>query len=191
MKTTLPTRLLSLAGGIACACVFLTAPPAAIAGESRGDKETDHIDAFDDGGPRTFGLLLNPAALALGSFAAEGDLVLGGAAALSVEGDRLSAAGTTAYGVIAGIPLYLGRIVFHGFYIHPRLLWARATGESASTNVVGIGGTLGWQQTWRFGLTLRFGGGAAYEVPLAEVNAGSVSIAAVRPLLDGEVGWVF
>jgi hypothetical protein len=188
MKTPLPTAW--LAGVTACAGVLLAGSPA-IAAENRGDKETDHIDAFDDGGPRTFGLLLNPAALALGSFAAEGDFVLGDAVALSVEGDWLSAGSATAFGMSAGLPLYPWRIVFHGFYLHPRLLWARATQELVSADVVGIGGTLGWQETWRFGLTLRLGAGAAYEVPLGEVGSGSFSIASVRPLLDGEVGWVF
>jgi hypothetical protein len=190
MKRALHTALLGFAGLAGCTGVLLTGSPA-IAAENRGDQETDHIDAFDDGGTRTFGLLLDPAALALGSFAAEGDFALGDAAALSVEGDWPSPGATRAFGVTAGVPLYPGRIVFHGFYLHPRLLWARATRALVSADVVGIGGSLGWQQTWRCGLTMRLGAGAAYEVPLGEVGSGSFSIAAVRPLLDGELGWVF
>jgi hypothetical protein len=190
MKTALRAVLLGLTGLVTGACVLLGDAPA-LAAEGRGDRETDHIDAFDDGGPRTFGLLLNPAVLALGSFAAEGDFVLGDAAVLSIAGDWRLAGSAAAYGVTAGVPLYPWRIVFHGFYVDPRVMWAHATSESVSANVVGIGGTLGWQATWRFGLTLRCGAGAAYEVPLAEVGAASFSVAEVRPLLDGEVGWVF
>jgi hypothetical protein len=189
MKTALRAGLIGLASAVVGACILLGDAPA-LAAEGRGDKETDHLDAFDDGGPRTLGLLLNPGALALGSLAAEGDFVLGDAAALSIEGNRRSAA-TTVYGVTAGIPLYPGRILFHGFYVHPRITWTHATRGVVAADLVGIGGTLGWQQTWRVGLTLRFGGGAAYQVPLAEVRTGSFSIAEVRPLVDGELGWVF
>jgi hypothetical protein len=190
MKTALRAVLLGLTGLVAAACVLLGDAPA-LAAEGHSDRETDHIDAFDDGGPRTFGLLFNPAALALGSIGAEGDFVLGDAAVLSVEGDWGLAGSTATHGVTAGVPLYPWRIVFHGFYVHPRVIWAHASSGAIAADVVGMGGTLGWQETWRFGLTLRFGAGAAYEVPLAEVGAASFSVAEVRPLLDGEVGWVF
>jgi hypothetical protein len=163
----------------------------AIAAEGRADRETDHVDAFDDGGPRTFGLLLNPGALVLGTFAAEGDFVLGEAAAFSVEADWISTGSMAAYGVTAGVPLYPWRVVFHGLYVHPRVMLARATDDGLSADVVGIGGTLGWQQTWRFGLTLRLGGGAAYEVALAQTAGRSFSVTGVRPLVDGAIGWVF
>ena len=171
--------------------LFAAAGSTASAAETRADKETDHIDAFDDGGPRSFGLLLNPAALVLGTVAVEGDFVLGDAAALSVEGDWTSMGGSSAYGVTAGVPLFPWRVIFHGFYIHPRVMAAYATSEGVSADVVGIGGSLGWQHTFRFGLSLRIGGGAAYEVALGQENAASLALTGVRPLLDGEVGWVF
>jgi hypothetical protein len=164
---------------------------AALAADGRNDKETDHIDAFDDGGPRSFGLLFNPLALALGTVAAEGDFVLGDAAALSVEGNWTSLGSTTAYGVTVGVPLFPWRVVFHGFYLHPRLMAARAASDGLSADVVGIGGTLGWQHTLRFGLTLRVGAGAAYELALEQDSAPSLATTGVRLLLDGELGWVF
>ncbi len=163
----------------------------AAAAEGRGDRETDHIDAFDDGGPRSFGLLLNPLALALGTAAVEGDFVLGEAAALSVEGDWMSTGSASAYGVAVGVPLFPWRVVFHGFYVHPRVMAAYVTTDGLSADVVGIGGTLGWQHTFRFGLSLRVGGGAAYEVALGQQAGASFAVTGVRPLLDGEVGWVF
>lgn len=174
------------------AALVLAAAPGARAAEGRGDVQTDHIDAFDDGGPPSFGVLVNPLALVVGSVAAEGDFVLGDGAALSLEGDWTSFGGTTAYGVTAGVPLYPWRVVFHGLYVHPRVMLAHASMPGLTGNVLGAGGTLGWQQTWRFGLTLRVGAGAAYEhaVDVAP-GAASFAVEGVRPMLDGEVGWVF
>ena len=63
--------------------------------------------------------------------------------------------------------------------------------ELGLTDVVGIGGTLGWEHTFRFGLSLRIGGGAAYEVALRQDAGASFAVTGVRPLLDGDVGWVF
>jgi hypothetical protein len=182
-----------ISAALACLLSWLVVghPASAAAAEGGGDRETDHIDAFDDGGPRSFGLLFNPGALALGTMAVEGDFVLGDAAALSVEGDWMSAGSASAYGVTLGVPLFPWRIMFHGFYVHPRVLAARATNDGLTADVVGIGGTVGWQHTFRFGLSLRIGGGAAYEVALGQVAGASFAVAGVRPLVDGEVGWVF
>jgi hypothetical protein len=185
------TRISAALAGLLLAIVVSWSAPAPAA-EGRRDRETDHIDAFDDGGPRSFGLLFNPLALALGTVAIEGDFVLGEAAALSVEGDWLPTTGAgSAYGVALGVPLFPWRVMFHGFYVHPRVMAAYATNGGLSADVVGIGGTLGWQHTFRFGLSLRIGGGAAYEVALGQQAEASFAVTGVRPLLDGEVGWVF
>jgi hypothetical protein len=184
------TRISAALAGLLLALGVGWSAPAAAA-EGTGDRETDHIDAFDDGGPRSFGLLFNPLALALGTVAVEGDFVLGEAAALSVEGDWMPTGGGSAYGVAVGVPLFPWRVVFHGFYVHPRAMAAYATNGGLSADVVGIGGTLGWQHTFRFGLSLRIGGGAAYEVALGQDAGASFAVTGVRPLLDGDVGWVF
>jgi len=184
MRTGIPAA-------VALLVVALTAGRTASAAEGRADRETDHVDAFDDGGPRSFGLFLNPLALALGTAAAEGDFVLGDAAALSVEGNWTSVGTGSAVGVTVGVPLFPWRIMFHGFYLHPRVMAARVDSDGASADVLGIGGSLGWQHTFRFGLSLRVGGGAAYEVALGPENTASAGLTGVRPLLDGEVGWVF
>jgi hypothetical protein len=169
--------------------VAVVASPAR-ASETPRDIETDHLDAFDDGGPPSFGLLVNPLAAVLGTFGAEGDFVLGDAAALGVGVDWVSTGGTTAYVARIGLPIFPWRTIFHGFYLHPRATAAMATSSGASFDVLGVGATAGWQQTWRFGFTLRVGGGVAYEHALGPEVAG-VAILGVRPLLDGELGWVF
>ena len=158
--------------------------------ETKHDVETDHLDAFDDGGPPSLALLVNPLAVLLGTFGAEGDFVLGDAAALGVEGDWVSSGGTTAYAAAVGLPIFPWRTIFHGFYLHPRATAALATSNGAPFDVLGIGGTAGWQQTWRFGFTLRIGGGVTYEHAVW-LNPAGVTIVGVRPLLDGELGWVF
>jgi len=165
-------------------------PSPAAAADTRRDVETDHLDAFDDGGPPSLALLVNPLAVVLGTFGAEADFVLGDAAALSMEGDWVSSGGTTAYAAAVGLPVFPWRTVFHGFYLHPRATAAVATSSGAPFDVLGIGATAGWQQTWRFGFTLRVGGGIAYE-HAAGPNPSGVPILGVRPLLDGEIGWVF
>jgi hypothetical protein len=190
MKAGMKTGPSAALAGVLLALV-VGRPATAVAAEGRGDRETDHIDAFDDGGPRSFGLLFNPLALVLGTMAVEGDFVLGDAAALSVEGDWMSVAGASAYGLTVGVPLFPWRVVFHGFYVHPRAMAAYAMNGGLSADVVGIGGSLGWQHTFRFGLSLRVGGGAAYEVALGQDAGASFAVTGVRPLLDGDVGWVF
>ncbi len=179
----------SLLRVLATAGLVALASPAA-AGEPRADVETDHIDAFDDGGPRSFGLLANPLALTLGSLGIEGDLVLGDVGALSLEADATSLGGTDAYGAAVGFPLFPWRVMFHGFYVHPRVTWAHATMQGVAFDVAGAGATMGWQWTWRFGLTLRAGAGAAYDFALGDAGNGS-PLVGLRPVLDGEVGWVF
>ena len=173
---------------LALAPVTLASPVRAV--ETPHDVATDHLDAFDDGGPPSFALLANPLALLFGAFGAEGDVVLGDAAALSVEGDWVSSSGTTVYAGTVGLPVFPWRTLFHGFYLHPRATAALAFGDGAWAHVLGLGGTAGWQQTWRFGLTLRIGGGATYQRALEPGGAG-LAILGVRPLLDGEIGWVF
>jgi hypothetical protein len=185
MASRVGVAAVALAAGAAVAAWGGTARAA----ESRADVETDHIDAFDDGGPRSFGLLVNPAALAFGTVAAEGDFVVADLAAASVGGTYTSLGGTTAYGAELGLPIYPWKVVFHGFYLHPRVLWAHAAADGGSVDVLGGGASMGWQWTWRFGLTLKVGAGAAYATPLQ--GGPSVAVTGLRPVLDGQVGWVF
>jgi len=54
-------RALSLLAAVG----VLTATRPAPAVESRGDVETDHLDATDDGGPRAAGVFVHPFGMAM------------------------------------------------------------------------------------------------------------------------------
>jgi hypothetical protein len=180
------TRILTMS-----LCVLPLLPGLARAAETPRDRETDHLDAFDDGGPRGFGLMLNPAGVLLGVFGAEADVLLGDVAAVSAEGDWVSIGSTTAFGATLGLPLFPQRVPFHGLVIHPQLSLARATGDGATADLVGAGATLGWQWTLRVGLTFRVGGGAMFSHVVSGDGAGSLALEGVRPVVDGTIGWVF
>jgi hypothetical protein len=184
MKPGIP--LLSL-----LAVVPFVVPRAALAAEGPRDRETDHLDAFDDGGPRSLGVLVNPAGVLLGVFGVEADVLLTDLAALSVEGDWFSLGGTSAYGATAGVALFPQQVAFHGLYLHPQLSLMRATDGSASASLLGGGATLGWEWTLRVGLTLRAGGGAMFAHVLQSEGSASFALDGLRPMADGSVGWVF
>jgi hypothetical protein len=160
--------------------------------ENGADVETDHRDAFDDGGPRSFALLTNPASLLFGALGAEGDVLLGDTAAVSLEADWLAVGPVTGASASVGAPLFPQGVVLHGFYLHPRLFAARAWSAGGShADVAGIGATLGWEWTLPVGFTLRVGAGAAIDRPVGG-DAGVVpSLVGFRPLLDGSLGWAF
>src|SRR5580700_11010471 len=96
--------------GITVLALVTALPATALAAEGPSDVQTDHVDAFDDGGPRTFGLLVNPGAVLFGVLGAEADLLLGDVAAVSLEADWMSQAGATGYGVTFGTPLFPQRV---------------------------------------------------------------------------------
>lgn len=179
---------LGLAG---CVLAAMILPAAARAAEGPQDVETDHRDAFDDGGPRTFGLLTNPAGMLLGVFGAEGDLVVADTAALSAEADVLAAGGATALGGTIGMPLYPMGVPFHGFVIHPRLSLLHASTGEATVNLAGVVATLGWQWTLPAGLTLRAGGGVRLDRPIGGDTGATLGLEGLHPVADGSVGWVF
>lgn len=170
--------------------VALVSPEARAAGQA-ADVETDHLDAFDDGGPRTFALLTNPAALLFGSVGAEGDLLLGDAAALSLEADWLALGATTGASASVGVPVFPQGVALHGFYLHPRLFAARAWSGGAHADVAGAGATLGWEWTLPVGFTLRVGAGAAIDRPVGGDGSVASAMVGFRPLLDGALGWAF
>lgn len=166
-------------------------PVDALAADGSTDVETDHLDAFDDGGPRSFALLTDPASVFFGAVGAEGDLLLGDTAALSLEADWLAVGPATGVGGSVGVPLFPQGVALHGFYLHPRLLAARAWSSGSRADVAGLGATLGWEWTLPVGLTLRVGAGAAIERPIGgDPNAVS-ALTGFRPLLDGSIGWAF
>ena len=162
------------------------------ASDGGDDVETDHIDAFDDLGPRALGVLVGPDAIGVGSsragLGAEVDFVLGDAAAVSIGGLWLPF-GQGGYRVSMGMPLFAWAVPFHGLYLHPRVTMEHRAMTGGSLDVAGVGMTVGWEMTWRPGFTVRLGSGVAYEKALGD-GANAVA-AGIDPMFDGSVGWAF
>jgi hypothetical protein len=155
------------------------------AAEGPRDVETDHLDAYDDGGKPSVGVLANLGAPLSGALAAEIDFALGDAAVLSVEADCFCLGVPKAFGGAIGVPLFVERVRFHGLYVEPRL--AAVVASSGAAAAVGLGATAGWEETFRFGLSLKGGLGLLYETPLA----GDGLVVGIKPLVDAAIGWVF
>jgi hypothetical protein len=179
---------------VANAAVLLEAPCAS-ATESPSDVETDHIQAFDDVGPRSFAVLASSGGEGLGRFGAkmggELDFGLSDAMALSIDGGWLLSAHEAGYGVAIGTPVFLARVPFHGLYVQPRVSLAHRAIDGVSIDTADVGATLGWQWTLREGLTLRLGVGVAYGVRLSDAGGPGEAFAGLEPLADAGVGWVF
>jgi hypothetical protein len=174
--------------------------PLLVAPDARAEDPATYADRPDEeigDGDRTFGLLLNPLATAIGVFGGEADFVLGRFAAVAVEGDVYRLSGVTGLALGGGLPVYpLGR-VFHGLYLEPRITYARPLSEAIpavdwNIDVAGVGGTAGWQWTWDYGLSLRVGSGAMYlfgghRRGLLEGGLPT----GPQLVLDGSLGWTF
>jgi hypothetical protein len=164
--------------------------PSARAAETRDDVETDHLDAADDGGPRTWGLAVRPFELDFGLVGAEVGVSLVDRVVLTFEPSWWAPDPSLAYGVTVGLAFFPTRFSFHGFYLHPRLEAWRAP---ATGNAVGIGATLGYEWTAPLGATLRLGGGLAYATweGAASGVATPATLTGLLPELDAAIGWVF
>ena len=96
-------------------------------------------------------------------------------------------------GVLAGTeyrlsaPLFPWRVPFHGLYCAPVAQWAHVEAGDASVDVGGVGGTMGWEWTWRLGLTLRLGAGGMYGAALVRGPSPTASLVGARPLADAAV----
>jgi hypothetical protein len=129
--------------------------PDARAEDRRTDVESDHLDAFDDGGPRSFALLTNPALLLFGAIGAEGDVLLGDTAAVSLEADWLGVGPTAGAAATVGVPIFPQGVALHGFYLHPRLFAARAWAGGNHGDVAGAGARLGVDPAHRIHVSSR------------------------------------
>jgi hypothetical protein len=179
--------------------------PAAAAAQSRADVETDHVDAFDDVGPRSFGILANARIAGLDRTGArvgvELDLGLSSAVALSLGGECVApGAGAAGCGAALGAIVFFERVPFHGLYVQPRLTWSRVTypgspmqdaAVAEGVQSLSAGAVVGWELTWRAGPTVRFGGGLAYSGAFGAASATELDRARVQSVVDAAAGWVF
>ncbi len=148
---------------------------------------------------RTIAIVINPLQAAVGVYGAEVDVVAGRHVVLGFEGAIYRINDTTAHGLGAGVQLFPFHSALHGFYLYPRGVFAHATASAASasvtSDVLGVGGTIGYQWTWNYGFTLRVGGGVMWFTGLSRTDGDGaqarVALDGVRPLLDASLGWAF
>ncbi len=172
-----------------CAFACAGAAPPAHALETPADVETDHLDAADDGGPRTWSLSVRPFELGFGLVGVEAGVAVGLRAVVTFECNWLAVAPTLAYGATVGVAVFPTRSVFHGFYVHPRLEAWRAP---AAGDAVGAGALVGYEWTALAGPTLRLGGGLAYATwTSTPQGTAPVTFTGLLPEADVAVGWVF
>jgi hypothetical protein len=191
---TLPRPRRLCGAGLALLAISLSWSTSAAASEdvpTFADRPARDVEDTD----RTFALLLDPLAIAAGVYGGDVDIVLGRHFAASVEGDVYLLPTGAATAVGAGLLFYPGS-TFHGFYLHPRAVYARPLSEGiarfdASTDAVGLGGSAGWQWTWDYGFTARLGAGAMAFVGGSGPTPGTVQLGGPQIILDGCIGWAF
>jgi hypothetical protein len=188
MRKMFASRLATAATALALSQVDAREAGAA---ETRADVETDHIDAADDGGPRSGGALVHSLPMPWGSIGAEVDVALGANVALSVDGDWLPFGATHVFAASLGFPIFPQRFVFHGVYVHPRFEWAWAAAEGSSAQVGGATVLVGYEWTWPQGATIRLAGGPAYSWAMGGNATPSSSVLGFHAELDAAVGWIF
>ena len=153
----------------------------------RRDEEVRDTD-------RSFDVLLNPLAMTIGLYGGEVDFVLGQYVVVAVEGAVYRRGDGTGETLGVGLLVYPLGGALQRLYFEPRVAYARPWSLAEpdwSANVVGLGGTAGWQWTWDYGFSVRVGGGAMYF--LGGQGDGPHGALPVGPqvVLDGSVGWAF
>jgi hypothetical protein len=182
-----------------CALILMLVVVSASPSAQASDPPTfaDRADEDVRDADRTFALLLNPLAMAVGVFGAEADFVLGRFAALAVEGDLYRRGDGTATALGAGLLFYPMGTALHGPYLQTRVAYARPLGETLSqvdwsVDVVALGATAGWHWTWDYGFSVRLGGGAMYFLGASRDRPSDGPLALGPQLvLDGSLGWAF
>jgi hypothetical protein len=181
---------------LACSAVFLAltliAPVAcADASPTFADRDDEEVREVD----RAFGFMFNPLAMALGVFVGEADFVLGRYAVVAIEGGLYRRGDSTATALGAGLLVYPLGAALRGLYVEPRAVYARPWSEAIGSfewgmDVLGLGGTAGWQWTWEYGFSVRIGAGAIYFLGDSR-NPRSLVAGGAQPVVDGSVGWAF
>jgi hypothetical protein len=183
--------MLRLLAGSAIILSAITAISAAHAEEA--PTFADRTEREVVGEDRTFALLVNPLAAAVGVYGGEADFVLGRHFAASVEGAVANAGDSLGLAVGGGLLFYPGT-TFHGLYLEPRMVYVRPLTEKVTrfdlgTDVLGVGATAGWQWTWDYGFTVRLGVGGMYFA--GGGSSGELGLSGPELVMDGSVGWAF
>ena len=176
---------------IVALAVVLFAARRAGAVEGRGDVESDHIDATDDGGPRTAGILVDPLLMAMGWLGAEFDAACGEHVVITAEGNGRFFGGVRGFRARVGLAIFRQRFAFHGLYVHPTFEWERATAAGLTGRGIVGAITIGYDWTWISGLTVRLGAGMGYARGTLNDGLAVFTSAGWSPAFDTNVGWVF
>jgi len=158
----------------------------------------DRADRDVEDNDRTLAVMLNPLAVAAGVYGGDVDFVLGKHFAASVEGN-LYGFGSSASTAFGGGLLFYPAAALHGFYVEPRVAFARPLSEGLmhfdwSSDALGVGATAGYQWTWDYGFSLRLGGGAMYFLDGGSPSPGAGAVATLsgpQLVMDGSLGWAF
>jgi len=178
---------------LSCA-VFAAVPAAADEAPTFADRD-DAAEA--DESERGLGFMLNPLAIAAGIFGGDVDFAVFPRVALGVQGAVFQLAdGSVATALGVGVLVYPIRSRFHGLVLEPCVVYARSLREPLAkfdwrANVVGLGGTLGWQWTWDYGLSIRLGAGPMRFVGGSRAPGIPIGRNGLDVVLDGSIGWLF
>ncbi len=180
------------------ACSGLVLALATAAAQASADDPPTFADRADETGrdvDRGLALFLNPLDMAVGLYGGELDLVLGRYAVVAFEGAVYRRGDAMGEAIGAGFIVYPLGGALHGLYVQPRMAYAHPWTMAQldwSADVVGLGGTAGWQWTWDYGFSVRVGAGAMYFFGGSQADASSSSLGVGPQIaLDGSLGWAF
>lgn len=189
------TRSIAALGLLGFATTFTSIARADDEAPTYADRPDD-----DEEADRAIGVFFNPLGAAVGVYGGEVDVVVGRKVTLNLQGAIYRVGDTSGRGLGFGAQFFPFRSAFHGFYLYPQIAYAHASadvlGTSVSGDVLGFGGTAGWQWTWDYGFSLRIGGGVLWfaDVASATSSDGSqvrLALDGARPVLDASLGWTF
>jgi hypothetical protein len=159
----------------------------------QADVETDHVDAADDRGPRTWSLGVLPLSAHLGWVGVEAAVALDTSVAVTLAGGWLASDPDRAQDVAVGVAFFPWRFAFHGVYVRPGFALERARAGGVLHDAASGGAVVGYQWTAPVGASLRLGGGLAYGtwVGGGPSVAPTAPTSGLLPQLDACLAWVF
>jgi hypothetical protein len=150
--------------------------------------------------PARMAVAVNPIGLIFGLILAEFDYGLSDQMSLNINAEYWNFAVTKAYGVGAGVQIFLPEVadsgpLYQGFYLYPSLQVLSVSVDSIlftdDYNYVSVAPRFiaGWQWDWR-PFTLRAGAGLEYYIASAKTGY-DVDLQGLRVVFDGTVGLTF